>query len=179
MECSCPDWATMCKHVAAVLYGVGARLDDRPELLFLLRGVDHEELIDAHAEAAVHAVVRGGKGRRIAEKDLGSIFGVDIDAGALPAPKPRRVAVAGSTQAAKAVRRASEKFPTAVKGSDIRGLRERLVMTRREFSRLLGVSEAAVSLWERSTGELRLHLRTRAALESAWADGGRLRPGAR
>jgi uncharacterized Zn finger protein len=38
LHCSCPDWAVMCKHVAAVLYGVGARLDDKPDLLFLLRG---------------------------------------------------------------------------------------------------------------------------------------------
>ncbi|PKN04802.1 MAG: hypothetical protein CVU74_05075, partial [Deltaproteobacteria bacterium HGW-Deltaproteobacteria-9] len=40
LDCSCPDWATMCKHVAAVLYGVGARLDAQPELLFTLRQVD-------------------------------------------------------------------------------------------------------------------------------------------
>ncbi|MBE3129096.1 MAG: hypothetical protein IMZ54_00060, partial [Acidobacteria bacterium] len=46
MRCSCPDYATMCKHVAATLYGVGARLDIRPELLFVLRGVDHMQLID-------------------------------------------------------------------------------------------------------------------------------------
>jgi uncharacterized Zn finger protein len=45
MRCSCPDWAFMCKHIAAALYGVGARLDSSPELLFLLRGVDHLELI--------------------------------------------------------------------------------------------------------------------------------------
>src|SRR3972149_5084651 len=41
LDCSCPDWAGMCKHVAAALYGVGARLDEKPELLFRLRGVDH------------------------------------------------------------------------------------------------------------------------------------------
>ena len=46
LNCSCPDWAEMCKHVAAVLYGVGSRLDASPEQLFLLRGVDHNELID-------------------------------------------------------------------------------------------------------------------------------------
>src|ERR1700676_3221723 len=45
LSCSCPDWAGMCKHVAAVLYGVGARFDHQPELLFLLREVDHKELI--------------------------------------------------------------------------------------------------------------------------------------
>ena len=45
MSCSCPDWADMCKHVAATLYGVGARLDAAPDLLFTLRGVDRAELI--------------------------------------------------------------------------------------------------------------------------------------
>ena len=45
MSCSCPDWADMCKHVAATLYGAGARLDSAPELLFTLRGVDSAELI--------------------------------------------------------------------------------------------------------------------------------------
>jgi uncharacterized Zn finger protein len=44
-SCSCPDWASMCKHVAAVLYGIGARLDERPELLFKLRKVDEKDLI--------------------------------------------------------------------------------------------------------------------------------------
>ena len=42
-DCDCPDWAVMCKHVAAVLYGVGARLDQDPALLFRLRGVKHDE----------------------------------------------------------------------------------------------------------------------------------------
>src|SRR5713226_5298345 len=45
LSCSCPDWADMCKHVAAALYGVGARLDQKPQLLFGLRGVDENELI--------------------------------------------------------------------------------------------------------------------------------------
>jgi len=197
MECSCPDWATMCKHVAAVLYGVGARLDERPELLFLLRGVDHEELIDARAEAAVQAVVRGGKGRRIAEKDLGAIFGVEIDAGAQPtkmqprltppAKKPPRSRPPLSRPRGKASPRAnasplgkasptpreSPPFPTTPTGSDIRELRQSLRLTRGEFSRLLGVSEAAISLWERSFGALRLHNRTRTALERAWAGRGK------
>ena len=45
LDCSCPDWATMCKHVAAVLYGIGARLDEKPELLFHMRRVDEKALI--------------------------------------------------------------------------------------------------------------------------------------
>src|SRR5882672_1097875 len=54
LSCSCPDWADMCKHVAAALYGVGARLDERPQLLFALRGVDETELIaDAGQDLAL------------------------------------------------------------------------------------------------------------------------------
>ena len=69
LNCDCPDWADMCKHVAAVLYGVGARLDERPELLFLLRKVDHEELISAKLE--IQTATRGaGKRRRLVDQDL-------------------------------------------------------------------------------------------------------------
>ena len=65
LSCSCPDWAEMCKHVAAVLYGIGARLDQQPELLFRLHGVDEKELI-AHADVAFPLVQEGtgGKGPR-------------------------------------------------------------------------------------------------------------------
>jgi uncharacterized Zn finger protein len=77
MKCSCPDWATMCKHIAAVLYGVGARLDARPELLFTLRQVDHLELLTAGAAAPGRA--RRPEARAIASSDLGSIFGIEID----------------------------------------------------------------------------------------------------
>ena len=82
LKCSCPDWAVMCKHVAAVLYGVGARLDEKPELLFLLRGLDHEELISA--EAGLAAVSNGEKTDghpRIAESELSHLFGIEITAG--------------------------------------------------------------------------------------------------
>ena len=77
MECSCPDWATMCKHVAAVLYGIGARLDERPELLFTLRKVNHLELLSAGATAPGPA--RRPDARAIASSDLGSVFGIEID----------------------------------------------------------------------------------------------------
>jgi len=80
LECSCPDWAEMCKHVAAVLYGVGARLDVKPELLFVLRGVDHDELIEADAEQAVVAATSRGRSKRIAAADVGAVFGIDLDA---------------------------------------------------------------------------------------------------
>jgi len=79
-DCDCPDWAVMCKHVAAVLYGIGARLDENPELLFTLRDVNHEELIDTDAEAAVGAATRSGKSKRLAADDLSDVFGIEIDA---------------------------------------------------------------------------------------------------
>jgi uncharacterized Zn finger protein len=80
-DCDCPDWAVMCKHVAAVLYGAGARLDEKPELLFTLRGVKHEELIDTDADAAVAAATTSGKSKRLAPGDLSDVFGIDIDPG--------------------------------------------------------------------------------------------------
>jgi DNA-binding transcriptional regulator YiaG len=93
LHCTCPDWAVMCKHVAAVLYGVGARLDEKPELLFLLRGLDHEELISAEAGIAAVSNASLAEGHpRIAESDLSHLFGIEITAGdaaaiAKPAPK--------------------------------------------------------------------------------------------
>jgi uncharacterized Zn finger protein len=78
LKCSCPDWAVMCKHVAAALYGVGARLDEAPELLFLLRGVDHEELISAEAGVAVAAIGTKGGRRRIADEALADVFGIEM-----------------------------------------------------------------------------------------------------
>jgi hypothetical protein len=75
----------MCKHVAAVLYGVGARLDERPELLFLLRLVDHLELLETAATSAtVGASRRRGK-QTIAGADLADVFGIEIAADS-PAP---------------------------------------------------------------------------------------------
>ncbi len=79
LSCDCPDWAVMCKHVAAVLYGVGARLDRTPELLFRLRGVDHEELIVSDAEAAVTTATSRSKSKRLADGELSDVFGIDLD----------------------------------------------------------------------------------------------------
>ncbi len=76
LSCSCPDWADMCKHVAAVLYGVGNRLDREPELLFKLRKVDHMALINsAHFKAPQPGAV---KSNILKDKNLSEIFGIDI-----------------------------------------------------------------------------------------------------
>jgi uncharacterized Zn finger protein len=89
--CSCPDWAAMCKHVAAVLYGVGARLDERPELLFELRGVDGADLIARAGQDLSLARARPKAGRVLAEDGLSEMFGIDLgEAKATPVGKARR-----------------------------------------------------------------------------------------
>lgn len=80
LSCSCPDWADMCKHVAAVLYGVGARLDAEPELFFTLRGADIQDLISAAtATAAAPGHDTAASDTALADANLSEIFGVDID----------------------------------------------------------------------------------------------------
>lgn len=77
--CNCPDYAWLCKHAAAVLYGVGRRLDTAPEMLFTLRGVDHTELIDQAAASLPDAVNAGGA--PTLHGDLSALFGIEISDG--------------------------------------------------------------------------------------------------
>ena len=116
LHCSCPDWATMCKHVAATLYGVGARLDHEPELLFTLRAVDPAEMV----EAAVDRPSPGGKSRRgrLLESDgLSSVFGVDIDMGGVSddelAPPAKKIRRAGQTRKKPGKRSTATRKPAA------------------------------------------------------------------
>jgi uncharacterized Zn finger protein len=83
MHCSCPDAAEMCKHLAAVLYGVGCRLDDQPELLFKLRQVDHLELLTEATQSPAFEADGGGR-KIIAAGDLSDVFGIEVEA---PAPE--------------------------------------------------------------------------------------------
>ena len=90
--CSCPDWAYMCKHVAAVLYGIGARLDQRPELLFALRRVDQQDLVAEGSKSLSRARKPVAAGRVLASEDLSALFGIDIAqvAPTTSAPRQRR-----------------------------------------------------------------------------------------
>ncbi|MFW6158683.1 MAG: helix-turn-helix domain-containing protein [Planctomycetota bacterium] len=198
-ECSCPDWAVMCKHVAAVLYGVGARLDEEPELLFRLRGVQHEELIGTEAgAAAVITADQGNGGRsRIADDDLADVFGIelseDTSSGAEPAePRPKSVKKAAAPKGAPAAGRrrgkrakkgagATARRPEAGSSTrsqaagtfggftaeDVAEMRAALGMSRSEFARFLGVSDATIGNWERKSGPLNLQTRTFRALTEA------------
>jgi len=121
LSCSCPDWASMCKHVAATLYGIGARLDDDPRLLFVLRQVDEADLIAKTAGAGALA----SKKKTKADLDLGTaemsaIFGIEMDRGAGSGGKAKLPSVRKSVGAAtkksgkRAVGAAKERRKTAV-----------------------------------------------------------------
>ena len=78
-NCSCPDWAVMCKHVAAVLYGVGARLDEDPLLFFSLRGVDTDRFVDiviASRCETMLANIDKPSDRILNNIDLSEVFGI-------------------------------------------------------------------------------------------------------
>jgi uncharacterized Zn finger protein len=77
LSCSCPDWASMCKHVAAVLYAVGVRLDQQPELLFRLHELDEEELI-SKAGSSLPLSKKLAAEKLLQGSDLGELFGVEM-----------------------------------------------------------------------------------------------------
>lgn len=99
LDCSCPDWATMCKHVAAVLYGVGARLDEQPELLFTLRQVEAGDLVTQAAELPVHKP-KVSKGRVLDDSALADVFGIEM-AGTDKAPSAKKKPAAAKTAIVK------------------------------------------------------------------------------
>ena len=86
-DCSCPDYVDMCKHVSAVLYGVGVLLDTKPELLFTLRGVDQAELLSSASSTTMADL---GNGSELAGADLSALFGIDIamEAASTAEPEP-------------------------------------------------------------------------------------------
>lgn len=133
MQCSCPDSAGLCKHLAAVMYGVGNRLDVSPELLFTLRNVDHLELIgQAVAGGNLDRTLAAGQDNSLADSDLGEIFGIDLDSSpaASPPKKASRVkrsptvksqqvvAVAPATGAVKKTRRKTAAAQFAPESAD-------------------------------------------------------------
>lgn len=79
-NCSCPDWALMCKHVAAALYGIGARVDEQPLMFFELRGIDFNRFIDVTLANKVEVMLKNAeqpRSNRIMQSDnLTELFGV-------------------------------------------------------------------------------------------------------
>ncbi len=98
LSCSCPDWADMCKHVAAALYGVGARLDEKPQLLFVLRGVDESELIAGAGEGIPLTKAAPAKANVLDDSDVAALFGLEMaePAGSETPSTPRRTRTASN-----------------------------------------------------------------------------------
>jgi uncharacterized Zn finger protein len=89
LSCSCPDWASMCKHVAAVLYGIGARLDAQPALVFKLRAVDEGELIASAAKGRTLGTTAPVSAKVLEGDDLSALFGLEMESTAKPEPKAK------------------------------------------------------------------------------------------
>ncbi|MEX1229400.1 MAG: SWIM zinc finger family protein [Planctomycetaceae bacterium] len=120
MSCSCPDWAGLCKHLAAVMYGVGSHLDHRPELLFLLRGVDHNELVSAAVTTENLESALAGSGDQLGDADLGALFGIELespDHSSAPASRKRKRSTTkkNETPAEKSPATQSKEMASAIK----------------------------------------------------------------
>lgn len=124
-NCSCPDWASMCKHVAAVLYGVGARLDKQPEVLFTLRRVDARDLVSQAGTGLPAASKRPASGKLLADALLADMFGIEmaeVPLPAKPAPgsrRPRKVETKNQPQPAPIKKQKDgKKQPLVIKATE-------------------------------------------------------------
>ena len=154
LTCDCPDWAVMCKHAAAVLYGVGSRLDDRPELLFRLRDVDAEDLVVGDM-----ALPDASAGDDVLAGDLADIFGIDLD--------PADSGAAAARQKTTGRRRPRRGRPSGFQptGRRVAELRRRGGFSVPEFAGLLRVSASTVYRWEAARGPLALRAGQEDALQ--------------
>lgn len=164
LDCSCPDWASLCKHLAAILYGVGAKLDRQPELLFKLRGVDHRELIDEGAVAtAIEGKSHSSRRRTLDPSALGDVFGIDLEAEEVSLPQ---------SKAEKTPKRPTKNGflktppPFQATAASVKTLRADLGLSRAEFAEWVGVSTQSVANWEKQGGLLRLRAASLENLET-------------
>lgn len=100
-NCSCPDWAAMCKHVAAVLYGVGARLDEQPELLFTLRRVDAKDLVARAGAGLPLAKKAPAAGKMLDQSKLAEVFGIEMADAVVPDLRAKAVTAKKKTSVKK------------------------------------------------------------------------------
>ena len=132
-DCSCPDGASCCKHVAAVLYGIGRKLDDEPTLFFTLRGIDPEKIIGAD----VVETLTDGTSSELEAENLGDVFGISLDA-----------EVPTST--------AAKRVHPATDGAELmKSTRRRLGLSQSAMSARLGTYQMMISQIERGKAVLR------------------------
>ena len=112
-DCDCPDYASMCKHVAAVLYGIGTRLDQQPEVLFSLRRVDAKDLVQQAEVGLKPSGKRVAPSKVLDDALLGDVFGIEMAEAALPAKPTARKAAAKKVLKAAAKSTAKPRKPAA------------------------------------------------------------------
>jgi uncharacterized Zn finger protein len=121
MRCSCPDWADMCKHASAVLYGVGARLDAEPDFLFALRGVDRSELIAGAGRNLPIGQTQVAAERIVAEDDVAALFGLELEpAPSQSGPKDPDTGLKSAIKRATAFNRSVAKGPISLSSNSER-----------------------------------------------------------
>lgn len=147
LSCDCPDYANMCKHIAAVLYGVGARLDLEPEQLFKLRGVNHEDLVDLKTAISDVAISHKTKTRTIANSKLSDIFSIDL-----------LDAETNTKSENSSIRSKKRAKLNSLNGIAVRDARQKLKLSYAAFAKKLGVSASTISRWE-NKGHAKLELK--------------------
>ena len=146
-KCDCFDWAGMCKHIAAVLYGIGNRLDDQPNLLFLLRSVDPTELVATHLTTSTTET-----DNLLDDNELGGIFGIELDG------------VSNDNQNQKNAQ------AKQITGSQLQEARTKMQLSVRELANRLGVVPNSIYRWERTKGPLKLRQFSQKALDQLLAN---------
>ena len=132
--CSCPDWAHMCKHVAATLYGVGARLDEDATLLFTLRGTNKDDLVSRTVTAGAEKLLEKAakkSSRIIKDADLAELFGIDVseDGGSLATSgREKRASKSGNTRSRKSITAGSGRDAVIAEGK--RGAAKKKVLRK-------------------------------------------------
>ncbi len=166
-DCSCPDGASCCKHVAAVLYGIGARLDQKPDLFFALRGIDPDSIVSPE----VVETLTDGTSSELENADLADVFGISLDAEAPPPPPPQKVSRKAAPKAKAKPKPKSKPAPSSKtapakppqKNSSyadrIKALRARLGLSQKALAQRLGTYQVAISLWERGKATPPLDIR--------------------
>ena len=194
-SCDCGNGTTLCKHAAAVLWGIGSRLDERPESLFLLRGVDETELIATEAALSRDPAAAGGLESGATQ---GATAPNSADSVSLNAPRPAESKAslsapppAGSAAPSRPVKKtltyrppgptdagrrrtpsglAGEAAGFVPTGAMVADLRERCGCTVAEFADLIQVTPTTVRRWETTPGRLNLHAFPREALRALYRE---------
>lgn len=157
LSCDCPDWATMCKHVAAVLYGVGSRLDVDPAQLFKLRGVNFEELIDVNQAVLNVTSTQSGRRKRLDDTVFTDLFNFEMAEASMSKPTPVEF------------HHILTDFPQRLTGQAILEKRKQLKLSQDAFAKRVGVSVSSITLWEaKGDKQISAQTATLKKLQAVW-----------